>query len=61
MKIRTFRTVEGEKYADLIDWQRVPPTDKADRKKSSPKVNHQVERSKGHKRGVIPYNEEESE
>ena len=61
MKIRTFRTVDGEKYADLVDWRSVPPTDKADQKKSSPKVNHQAENLKRTKQGVISYNEEESE
>jgi hypothetical protein len=59
MKIRTFRTVESEKYADLIDWRSVPLPEK-DQKKSFPKVN-QAENLKRPKRGVISYNEEESE
>ncbi|HEY3404676.1 MAG TPA: hypothetical protein VGK59_14905 [Ohtaekwangia sp.] len=62
MKIRTFRTVEGEKYADLVDWRSMPSTDdKTDRRKTSPKVNQQAENPKRFKRGGISYNEEESE
>ena len=61
MKIRTFRTVEGEKFADLVDWRSMPATDKTDRKKSSPKVNHHAQNLKRSKHGGIFYNEEESE